>query len=216
MYQSESIAALAGALSKAQGEFPPIELSREVEVVMKSGGKYRFKYAPLDELIEKTRPVMAANGLALSQLVGAEGITTILMHASGEWIKETLPFPQAGSAQDVGAAITYRKRYAYSAILGITAELDDDGGREGMTSKTTREAPRPPKAPPARETDTSIPDNPELLEVILKEIANSEGVDLAALPGEVKEHRAAGNISDKDYKVAVAAYRARVKALEAS
>ncbi len=130
MNKSESIKGIVAALSKAQAEFPAVPRSKIVTVTSKrTGGKYSFAYAPLEVILGVVRPVLKNNGLAFMQSVSGEALTTLLMHTSGEWI-ESDPLPvrvdEAGS-QALGSAITYARRYALTAALGIVTEDDDDG-----------------------------------------------------------------------------------------
>jgi hypothetical protein len=133
MEMSQSIGALAKALSLAQKEFPAIVKNRVVSVRGKA--QYEFKYAELDQIIEKTRPVLSAHGLVVTQLVGIGKLTTVLAHESGEWISEEAELPSGAYNQEVGAGITYRRRYALAALLNISAEDDDDGGQEEESEK---------------------------------------------------------------------------------
>lgn len=125
-------ALLFGALAKAQGEFPPITRDREVEVTMKSGGKYTFSYAQLAGAIEITRPVLAANGLAVTQFLtslddGRAAIATTVMHEGGGFLSGTIPMKTDGlDAQGVGSLITYTRRYAYFGALNLAPVDDDD------------------------------------------------------------------------------------------
>lgn len=129
MHHSDSIKEIASALAEAQAEFPAIPRDRTVTVRTKTGGSYKFSYAPLDTILSKIKPTLRKNGLAFLQSVNGEALTTTLMHKSGEWItSDPLPIKvmEAGS-QALGSAITYAKRYALSAMLGIATEEDDDG-----------------------------------------------------------------------------------------
>jgi hypothetical protein len=87
MEQSESITELAGALAKAQGEFPGLHPN-------KVNPQYNNKYANLANLIENTRPALSANGLSVLQIPevneGYVTIKTILLHSSGEFISSEL------------------------------------------------------------------------------------------------------------------------------
>ena len=93
------------------------------------------KYAPLNEILSMVRPELAKHGLALSQLVvGCDrvGVTTVLMHASGEYISGTVSLaPDASkglsTAQNAGVVVTYLRRYGVQSILGISGEDDTDG-----------------------------------------------------------------------------------------
>lgn len=125
--KSESIAALAKALSLFQGEMPSVELDGNVKVATKNSGSYSFKYATLAKIVETAKPILTKHGLAYSQLVEMDGsVTTVLMHESGEWIASTLHIKGEQTAQGIGSAITYAKRYSLSSILGVVADDDDD------------------------------------------------------------------------------------------
>lgn len=150
METSQTIGALAKALSAAQGQFKPIK--RE-----SANPFYKSKYADLGAIIEATREALSKNGLAVSQLVspgtvdgGNEhvNIETVLMHESGEWIKGTISLiPKADDPQSVGSALTYARRYSLSAILGVASEEDDDA-----TAATQPEKPRQVSDPTAPAT----------------------------------------------------------------
>lgn len=126
MNKSESIKELATALSKFQGE-------------IKNPGNtadnpfFKSKYAPLNEILNVARPILAKNGLSVIQTPSGDGqniiLTTTLIHSSGEWIEspELVLKADKATAQGAGSAITYARRYAISAILGISSEDDDDG-----------------------------------------------------------------------------------------
>lgn len=128
---SPTIGALAVALAKAQGEFPAINKDRTVQV-KSDKGSYKFSYATLDEITDKTRPALLKNGLVCVQMLAHLGVrpvlVTRLLHESGEWLEGTAPLAADGkNPQQFGSAITYVRRYALSAMLGVTAEEDDDG-----------------------------------------------------------------------------------------
>ena len=154
---------IAAALAKAQGEFPEITFDSEVEVTMKSGGKYRFKYATLTNIIRATRPALSANGLALVQTFENTVLTTRLIHSSGQQLTSTieLPIDDSMSNQDIGGVMTYFKRYSISAILGVSADADDDSnGASGNQAKQTdlrKPAPTPRKAPEAPKKAPATP-----------------------------------------------------------
>ncbi len=124
---------LAKALAKAQSEFPPIERSKEVSVQTKTGGRYSFSYAPLDAILHSVSATLTANGLAVSQLLanvdGKPALRTVLLHASGDKLEDVCPLPTNGSTspQEFGSLVTYMRRYALVALLGIATEEDDDG-----------------------------------------------------------------------------------------
>ena len=120
MNKSESIAALSAALSKAQGEF-------RGAIKDSNNPFFKSKYADLASCIESAREPLAKNGLAVIQLITETGgVETVLSHSSGEWISSIIQLtPKTNSPQDAGSCISYARRYAYSAILGLAA-VDDD------------------------------------------------------------------------------------------
>jgi hypothetical protein len=93
---------------------------------------FKSKYAPLDAIIDATRPILLKHGLAISQtplfMEGTAGVETTIIHKSGHSTTTTLLLPiKDQSPQGVGGAITYARRYALAAVLGIASEDDDDG-----------------------------------------------------------------------------------------
>lgn len=126
---SPSIGALSQALSKAQKSFPSIPRGRTAKIATQKGS-YTYDYADLSDVIAGVRETLVDNGLSYSQpIVSREGgadLVTILMHESGEWIASSLPLHFGKTPQELGSAITYARRYALTAILGIATEEDTD------------------------------------------------------------------------------------------
>ena len=133
--QSESIAALAAALSKAQGS---------ITGALKDSSNpfFKSKYADLASCWDACRAQLAANGLCVIQttqiddLVGGAVLVTTLAHSSGEWVKSITPIlTKDDSPQAQGSGITYARRYALAAIVGL-AQIDDDAeAAQGRTAK---------------------------------------------------------------------------------
>src|SRR5512139_267860 len=159
---------LFAALAKAQASFDPIKRTRSV-TVRSDKGNYSFDYAPLEEVIDATRPALAKNGLAfVSMLSDPEGegeteLHTMVTHESGAFMHVCERLPPVNKAQERGSQITYRRRYQYQCATGTSPEVDDDGNEadgnkvEAMTSKRRQpaapppqERPKPPPAQPAR------------------------------------------------------------------
>jgi len=108
---------------------------------------FKAKYATFESLIEASRPALVANGLAVSQgsdfIDGRVVVTTMLIHASGEWLQTSVSLrPVKDDPQAVGSAITYGRRYGYQAIVGLAqADHDDDGNHaSGKSEELRREA----------------------------------------------------------------------------
>ena len=134
MNKSDSIIELAKALALAQAEMKPVPMN-SINPFLKN------RFADLGAMIEASRPVLAKHNLSLSQFPtagerGDIGITTILMHASGEWLENTITLPVEiekgkSQAQVAGSIITYLRRYSWAAVLGLYAEEDIDGTQAG-------------------------------------------------------------------------------------
>lgn len=120
--QSAEIGAIAAAVVAAQGELANPPKSKTVHA-----GAKRYSFAPLPEIIDAVRPVLAKHKLAVLQLVRGGVLETRLMHASGEWIGAVYALPAIGDSQSMGSAITYARRYCLCAILGIAGDEDEDG-----------------------------------------------------------------------------------------
>lgn len=126
MRKSESIKNLAVALSKFQNEVKNPKNTADNPF-------YDSKYAPLQDVLNEVRPLLSKHGLSVIQSPSGDGqsvsITTLLLHESGEWIEfdPLVLKAQKITPQGAGSAITYGRRYALSAILGISSEDDDDG-----------------------------------------------------------------------------------------
>lgn len=123
---TEPIDQLAAALVAAQGEFAAIPKTA-------ANPFFKSKYAPLSTVVEVTQPILAKHGLAVSQHPttlpsGEPALTTHLLHASGQALSSTMQLYAAKhDPQGQGAAITYARRFAYMAVLGLVADDDDDG-----------------------------------------------------------------------------------------
>jgi hypothetical protein len=148
MQSSGTIKEIATALSKFQAEVKNPANSA-------NNPFFKSKYAPLNEILNDVRPLLAKNGLSILQFPSGDGqnivVTTALLHDSGEWIESEPLVLKAVKAdpQGAGSCITYARRYAVAAILGISSEDDDDGNAathgKGEPEKKTSSKATPPK-----------------------------------------------------------------------
>ena len=143
--QSETIGALAAALAKAQGEISPAMKDRTAKITQTAG----YEYATLTSLWESARAALSKNGLAVTQVTNFDAngeivLLTTLLHSSGEWIGGVYPIRTADQKpQTLGSALTYARRYAFGALVGLTSDDDDDGngaqnGTNGGAQHTTK------------------------------------------------------------------------------
>ena len=133
MNKSESIAELAKALCKAQGEMSGAAKAS-------NNPFFKSKYADLKEVIKAIKEPFANHGLSYVQFPieegGRIGIETILMHESGEYLSNSFTVNLSKQdAQGAGSAITYCRRYGLQAVAGIPSE-DDDGNNASSSDST--------------------------------------------------------------------------------
>jgi hypothetical protein len=145
---SEQLNELFGALSQAQAE---------IEIAIKDSNNpfYNSKYADLPTVWAACRPALVKNNLSIIQSIQSEGndffLVTWLGHKSGQYIqscaKIAKPKPRKGESidiewnvQTVGSGITYMRRYALAAMVGVVQ--DDDDGEIAM-NRNKRENPQP-------------------------------------------------------------------------
>jgi threonine dehydrogenase-like Zn-dependent dehydrogenase len=131
--QSEQINELATALAKAQGQFKTAEED-------KKNPHFKNTYSSINAIQNACREELSKNGLSVLQLLEQEAdslfIVTTLIHASGQWIKSKMRVSSKEMPpQALGSAITYMKRYALSAFLGIASGDDDDGNQAQEAAK---------------------------------------------------------------------------------
>ena len=119
-FMSAEINEITAALSAFQGEVEQPTLNKE-------NPYFKSRYVDLCGVLKATQPILAKNGLCVTQIIVGGDLVTLLSHKSGQWFKSVCPIGQYKSQQDRGSAITYTKRYAICAILGIAADSDDDG-----------------------------------------------------------------------------------------
>ena len=133
MKTSESQSNLVKSLMACQKKFPAFPKTKEGQV-----GNRKFKYAPLDDLIDKVRPLLLENGLLLTQGTEGHQLTTRLDHESGEWRECVMPVnEQQSSDQAYGIELSYKRRYSMQLMLGIVTEDDVDGNTKSFRSSPT-------------------------------------------------------------------------------
>src|SRR5229473_2333505 len=149
---SESIGTIAAALAKAQAELtnPEKSLVATIRSPFPREGDRTFRYAPLSSGLDIVRKSLGRHEIAtiqttaIDQEAGLLRLTTVLAHSSGEWISSEWPVCQItdiASAQRMGAALTYARRYALFTLVGIAGEDDLDAPDLGAIPKAEVEQP---------------------------------------------------------------------------
>jgi hypothetical protein len=191
---SPSISNLATALALAQAEVAGA-------VKDKVNPHLNSRYADLASVWDACRVPLTKNGLAVIQLPFADGpkvkLITRLVHKSGEWISSELTMVAVqNTPQGIGSAITYARRYALSAMVGVAPEEDDGTAASHRTPPTQapsrlQQEPPPPEEPPAGEP----PHDPETGEV-------EEPVEEPVILVRLRAALAAKKILSKEQKAA--------------
>ncbi len=133
----KSIASLAAALAKAQGELinPEKTLTATIRSDGPRGEEQTFRYASLSSGLDIVRKTLGQHEIAtlqttaIDQTAGVVNLTTVLAHSSGEWIASDWPvcaISETAAPHRMGAALTYARRYALFTLVGIAGEDDLD------------------------------------------------------------------------------------------
>jgi len=206
---SESVAALASALAKAQTELvnPEKSLTSTIPTGRAGEAVRTFRYAPLSsglEIVRKTlgqHEIATVQTTAIDQAAGIVNLTTVLAHASGEWIASdwpVCPAAEIANPQRMGAALTYARRYALFTLVGIAGEDDLDapdlcaapptngvgameatGQRGANPTATTGDLSFPGKGPLRRAPLLSSDESAALRDRLLGEIAGLQSQESA-------------------------------------
>jgi hypothetical protein len=159
METSVDLGELAAALSQVQGLLRP---SGKTSV----NPQFNSKYSDLASVWDACREVLTSHGLSVVQTFSGENdpdnkitVETMLLHKSGQYIKSRLALPlQKTTAQGIGSAITYGRRYGLASIIGVTPDDDDDGNAASEPMKPAAPASQR-QMPPHTAAKTPPPAN---------------------------------------------------------
>ena len=130
---------LVAALARAQASFGPLLKAH-------TNPHYKSKYADLGDVLAVVRPALNAEGIAVTQAIETTGPVTVLathlLFADGDRISSSVPLDMGGKPQEIGSALSYLRRYALAALVGVAPEDDDDGNTAGERQvRPVRERP---------------------------------------------------------------------------
>lgn len=181
------------ALAKAQGVIADIPRDRTVTVQPRSGTAYHFRYSTFGAVINGIKKSLSENGIAYTQVLTFETndrlyYLTTSLHFKNQFISSVTPLIIGGEAgnQQFGSALTYMKRYALAALVGVAADEDDDGNAaDGNEVQAMQQAVnRAPKVP----APDPISSGPAKGVVTSKEVTandlpfNAAKIDVSLLP----------------------------------
>lgn len=158
---------------------------------------YGYKYAELSKVLDTCRPILAEHNLVITQLVTVLNdeptLVTTLFHKSGQFLRSCYPLVKAGvkqanDAQQVGAAITYARRYALTAML-FMAQEDDDAASVGKREQSS--------SPKSERPNNSNKSTPQTMNSTQANVTSKSVIERLKdrLKGKTKEE--CGNIYDK-------------------
>lgn len=171
------------AIDKITPAFLAAQKAIEPAIKNKTNPHLRNRYADFSAVWAACAPTLNDNGIVVMQDVAATeagmGVSTRLLHTSGQWFEfGPLVLPLAKpDPQGAGSAISYAKRYALAAAVGVLAEDDDDGHAASNPAKPTQAKPQQRQQPAP--------------------VANSEAQEIAA---RLKSYLTAGKIARPDFE----------------
>jgi hypothetical protein len=188
MRTSEQIDKITAALLAFQKEITPPTKNKE-------NPYFKSMYADLSSLFDHCRETMLKHGLGFTSV----GLTSRLFHSSGQWIEGDFACEVHGlSAQQVGSAMTYGRRYNFQGLLGINAEDDDDGAAATKPATQAAAKPAAPKGtfrklgpnesklhPPAESDGDRVPAN--VTDASVPSEAVDDGLEAVVLKAYSKE-----------------------------
>src|SRR5438067_2029920 len=209
---SETIGTIAAALAKAQAQLvkPEKSLVGTIRSDQGSGAERSFRYAPLSTGLDIVRNTLSQHEIAtvqttsIDESAGMVRLSTVLAHASGEWIASDWPvcaISETATPHRMGAALTYARRYGLFTLVGIAGEDDldapdltgptphseksriksnDGGRRKKHLERVGRTGPRNGGAPSPQPT-LSVALSASLRDELLREIENTNAPDEAAV-----------------------------------
>lgn len=222
---SEHIGAIAAALARAQAELtnPEKTLTAQIRSPFLRDDDRTFRYASLASGLDIVRKSLSQQEIATIQTTRVEPatghihLTTLLAHSSGEWISSDWPVCAARDIEAphrMGAALTYARRYALFALVGIAGE-DDLDAPDAVASPPEPQAgsgatPKPAKgmlnrAPVLRPGESAV-----LREQLLRQLetlpasADLLGWAMASLPLK-------NSLQEPDARRVEAAYQAKLE-----
>lgn len=173
MNTSDQITELAKAMVDVQAEI-------RAAVKDRVNPHFRSTYADLSGVVDACRSALTKHGFSVIHACReSDGsvlhLDTRLLHKSGQWIEGTLSMrPSKADPQGIGSCITYARRYALAAIVGVVTEDDDGNGASGSSA-------------PARSTPSTAPNANELITddqlKILNDMLTKCGADIGAFLG---------------------------------
>jgi hypothetical protein len=218
---SETIGAIAGALAKAQGVLanPEKLLTATIKSPFPREEPKTFRYASLASGLDLVRKALGQHEIAtvqttaIDQASGQVQLTTLLAHASGEWISSDWPvcsISETAAPHRMGAALTYARKYALFAMVGIAGE-DDLDAPESLVEGSSVSGSTPPPARASKPVSTrpaalDVESSKQLRDEMLAEIQAIKSSDHLAIWAH-KRLPAKNTLTEEDARVVETHYQ---------
>lgn len=183
MKYSDQLDLFASAFAKAQATYKPLIASSHANIQTKAGGSFSFDYSELPDIVNSVREALTSNGISIIQFVESDKsnleIISMLLHASGQFITSNfiaaLPM---GDSRETSIKIAFVKRWALTAMLGVTADSEPAPGGNAGQRKAPPFRPPPVISQPAKNGSVS----PAASAEDKTEVAPADDNPVAALP----------------------------------
>jgi hypothetical protein len=182
---------------------------------------YKSRYATLEAILTAAKPHLKKHGLAVVQMPEGDGLTTCIVHESGQSFQANAKLVlKDQTPQGQGSAITYMRRYALSAALGIATEDDDDGNEASKPSQSRQAAPQRTKpADPRKDPAVELLAQKDRVVSLLKQLGfKPVGKTVAEKRAEVAEavfKHTNAELTDTNLEAIAKILSAKVESLEA-
>lgn len=137
---AENKGELFAALASAQGQFKPVETDKKVSFPTKGGSHVKYNYASFAAIIQMAQKPLSENGLSILQYTEDGNLVTMLAHASGQHILSFIPLPDSNDIKQLGANLSYLRRYQYTSLVGIVIKEEDN---EAVVEGKLKSSPKP-------------------------------------------------------------------------
>ena len=197
---------LFAALAKAQGEMEQL-IAGSTAIVKSDKANYSYTYADLADVLKVALKALSAHGLGIMQFPEVaydQNGTTVTMgatlfHASGEYmVVPPLPLRirSNATAQEVGSAITYARRYQLQSVLGLSPDDDDDGSKasnkaDDKQATSQRQQPAKPQSTAQHRQPQQAPAKPAQVDSEARELADSVGAVVTVVDAALEKARKA-------------------------
>lgn len=134
-------------LLKFQSKLETIQKTKTAEIATKNGGKFKYSYADLSEVMQTIRPILSDVGLVIVQPMESDSICTIVMcPESMTEIRCCIPLSKNNlTPQELGSYITYMRRYSITSLLCLDTDVDDDANQAQTAKPVQKTAPNAEK-----------------------------------------------------------------------